>query len=451
MKSNPSIAILDAFRGQFRAGVFKRLSILAIGAILCPKLRTVSRCLRVMGLGQTSNYSSYYYALNRAKWSCIALSRVLLYLMLKLLNTSGVLQFTLDDSLVRRYGKRIRMKGRHHDAVRSRGRYKVVTPGLRWLSLQLLCQLPWSERLWSLPVLTIPCLTEKTCLKENFRYRSLAQRSCLILRLLRRWLPHHAIMVLADNGFQSAQLFREAEQLGITLITRSRSDICLFDPPSAQPKGKRGPKPKKGARQTSLKYRFENNLLHFSTVTLNWYQQQSLKVKLATGTALWYRDGVHPIAIRWFVISSDDEAFKPAFFIACHHQAFSALELAQAYRYRWNCEVTFHELRQHLGLETQRHWSHTAMTRVTPLLFGLYTLIVLFTLEQQPPTLPHHQAAWYTPDKKLDASFQDVLAFTRKRLWHRAINYSDSENQNRVCLIASRHLHSLLDTLAFAA
>ena len=113
--------------------------------------------------------------------------------------------------------------------------------------------------------------------------------------------------------------------------------------------------------------------------------------------------------------------------------------------------MTFQELRHCLGLETQRHWSHTAMTRVTPLIFGLYTLVVFFTLEQNPQSLPHHQAAWYTPDKKLDSSFQDVLAFTRKRLWHSTINYSDSAQQSPVCCISSKHLHSLLDTLAFAA
>ena len=136
-------------------------------------------------------------------------------------------------------------------------------------------------------------LNRKTCLQEGFRYRSLEQRSCLMLKLLRRWLPHHSIMVLADGGFLSPQLFHTAEQLGITLISRSRSDICLFDPAPAPVKGKRGPKPKKGARQTSLQYRFEHQHLSFKKVKLNWYQQ-TIEVDLATGTALWYRDGVPP-------------------------------------------------------------------------------------------------------------------------------------------------------------
>lgn len=193
----------------------------------------------------------------------------------------------LDDSL-RRYGQRLRRNGRH-DALRSRGRYTGVTPGVRWLSLQLLCQVPWSHRLGSLPLLTIACLSEKTCWQEGLRDRRLAQRSCLVWRLLRRWLAGHSIRVLADN-FLSARLFRAAEQLGITLVKRFET-------------GARSVKPAERA----------------------WYQQQSL-VPLATGTALWYRDGVAPIA-RCFVITSD-EAFKPALVIACHHQACSALARA---------------------------------------------------------------------------------------------------------------------------
>ena len=79
-----------------------------------------------MGLGQVGNYSSYYYALNRAKWSCLALSRIVLYLVLALVQVADVLQFTLDDSLVRRYGKQIKMRRgvtmtqcAHVDAIKS--------------------------------------------------------------------------------------------------------------------------------------------------------------------------------------------------------------------------------------------------------------------------------------------------------------------------------------------
>jgi hypothetical protein len=45
---------------------------------------------------------------------------------------------------------------------------------------------------------------------------------------------------------------------------------------------------------------------------------------------------------------------------------------------RWQLEVTFQEVRRHLGFETQRQWSDLAIRRTTPALLGLFSLITLF-------------------------------------------------------------------------
>jgi hypothetical protein len=37
---------------------------------------------------------------------------------------------------------------------------------------------------------------------------------------------------------------------------------------------------------------------------------------------------------------------------------------------------TFHEVRTHLGVETQRQWSNLAMLRTTPALLGLFDRLV---------------------------------------------------------------------------
>ena len=46
---------------------------------------------------------------------------------------------------------------------------------------------------------------------------------------------------------------------------------------------------------------------------------------------------------------------------------------------RWSLEVTFEESRQILGVETQRQWSDKAIERTTPALFGLFSLVTLFS------------------------------------------------------------------------
>jgi hypothetical protein len=78
-------------------------------------------------------------------------------------------------------------------------------------------------------------------------------------------------------------------------------------------------------------------------------------------------------------------------------------------------EVTFQEVRRHLGFETGRQWSEIAIRRSSPALLGLFSLVTLFTHRQKErlPTMVK-RAAWY--DKRLP-TFADALALMRKELW----------------------------------
>jgi hypothetical protein len=91
---------------------------------------------------------------------------------------------------------------------------------------------------------------------------------------------------------------------------------------------------------------------------------------------------------------------------------------------RWPLEVTFEEARTHLGLETQRQWNDLAIERTTPALLGLFSLIVLLAQALYPTgDLPLPQAAWYP---KTHATFHDVLALVRRRLWQQYLFRTDA-------------------------
>jgi len=78
---------------------------------------------------------------------------------------------------------------------------------------------------------------------------------------------------------------------------------------------------------------------------------------------------------------------------------------------RWRVEVTFAEVRRHLGVETQRQWSDMAIERTTPCLMALFSIICLFAsrLHKQQAIMPN-ATAWY---KKRQVTFSDVLATVR--------------------------------------
>jgi hypothetical protein len=44
---------------------------------------------------------------------------------------------------------------------------------------------------------------------------------------------------------------------------------------------------------------------------------------------------------------------------------------------RWSVEVAFHEVRRHLGVETQRQWLDKAITRTKPCLLALFSIVTL--------------------------------------------------------------------------
>jgi len=91
--------------------VWTHATVLLIGAILAPGKRTVTACLRVMGLSQEQCFVNYHRVLNRARWSALAASHVLLRVLITTFAPTGELIFGLDDTIERRRGEHITAKG----------------------------------------------------------------------------------------------------------------------------------------------------------------------------------------------------------------------------------------------------------------------------------------------------------------------------------------------------
>ena len=91
--------------------LWPHVQVLLAGAILVPGKRTVSAALRVMGLGQTEQFQRYHRALNRAVWSGREASQVLLGVLVRTLVPNGPLVIGVDETLERRWGKKIATKG----------------------------------------------------------------------------------------------------------------------------------------------------------------------------------------------------------------------------------------------------------------------------------------------------------------------------------------------------
>lgn len=412
---NEYITILGSFARLFSDRIWKHAKILLIGAILSPAERTVTAALRVTGLSMEKHFENYHRVLNRAAWSSWEASHLLLGLLISAFVMRGPVIMGLDDTIERRRGAKIKAKGIYRDPVRSSHGHFVKASGLRWLSLMLLAPIPWAGRIWALPFLTVLAPSERYYQGKTRKHKKLTEWALQVVLQARRWLPNRQLVVVADSGFAVIELLFRLRQLKnpVCMITRFRMDAALYEPAKAIP-GAMGRPRKKGKRLPTLKEVAEDQLTRWKRLTVQeWYGQKKRKIEIASGTAVWFHSGQPALPIRWVIVRDPKHIFKTQSLL-CTDLKISAEQIVQWFPRRWQVEVTFHETRTHLGVETQRQWADLSILRMTPALLSLFSIVTLLAnAHAHKQKLPVQQTAWYT--KKLP-TFSDALSIVRQTL-----------------------------------
>lgn len=398
-----------------RKTTWHKVEILVVGALLATGKRTVSAVLRVMGLSQEPNYAKYHQVLNRAVWSSLAASAILLRLLLKaFIQTNQWLVFGIDETIERRRGERINAKGIYRDPVRSSKEHFVKASGLRWVSLMLLTPIPWAQRIWALPFLTVLAPSERYYQQQGRKPKKLTDWARQMVFQLRRWLPQAALVVVGDSTYAALEFLHACQSLPtpVTVITRLRLDAALYEP--APPYSGKGRPRKKGQRLPTPQQVLEDTHTDWLRFTLPWYGQSQRELDIATFTAVWFHYGLPAVPIRCVLIRDVGGKFEPQALLSTD-LTFTPEQILDCFLRRWQMEPTFRHVRTHLGVETQRQWSDKAIARTTPSLLGLFSFITLLadTLLTQ-ETARARSAAWYP---KTLLTFSDALALVRHRLW----------------------------------
>jgi hypothetical protein len=403
-----------------------------------------------MRLRHEPHFPTYHRVLNRATWSSRTLSHLLLLLLLRaFVPDDAPLVVGSDETIERRRGAKIAAKGIYRDPVRSSTEHVVKTSGLRWVSMQLLAPVPWIGRVWALPFLTLLAPSERYHAKRGSRHKKVHDWGRQLIVQLRRWLPDRTLVVVADSAYAVSDLLASCRGLAVpvTMVTRLRLDAALDDPAPPRSPKQIGRPHVKGARQATLAQRVSAPTTQWQLVEVDWYGGGRREVEGATNTAVWYHSGLPPVPIRWVLIRDPKGRFE-AQALLCTDVGASAEQIVEWFVLRWQLEVTFHESRTHLGVETQRHWSEQAIMRTTPMLLGLFSLVTLFAHEVlQGGQLPLRQAAW---DEKTAPTFADRLAFVRHQLWPVALSSMSPITPDMVKIPRVVFQH-LTETLAFAA
>jgi hypothetical protein len=396
-----------------RKTTWHKVEILVVGAILATGKRTVTAVLRVMGLSQERHYAKYHQVLNRAVWSSLAVSAILLRLLLKtFVQPHELLVFGIDETIERRRGEPIAAKGIYRDPVRSSREHFVKASGLRWISLLLLTPIPWAQRVWALPFLTALAPSERYYQQRGRKPKNLTDWARQMVLQLRRWLPQAALGVVADSTYAALAFLHACQTVTVTVITRLRLDAALYEP--APPYSGKGRPRKKGQRLPTPQQVVQDPFTPWTRMTLPWYGQSQRQLDITTFTAVWFHYGLPAVPIRCLLIRDVAAQFEPQALLSTDLTLTPEQILAFFLR-RWQMEPTFQQVRTHLGVETQRQWSDKAIARTTPTLLGLFSFITLLahTLITGQGAQPR-SAAWYP---KSSLTFSDALALVRHHLW----------------------------------
>jgi len=440
-------AVILSFAGLFRQRTWRWAEELLAGAVLAPGIRTVASVLRVLGRSGERHFVNYHRVLSRAAWSSRAVARVLLGLLVRAFVPEGPIVLGIDDTIERRRGAHIAARGIYRDPVRSSRSHFVKTGGLRWLSVMLLAPILWARRVWALPVLTALAPSQRYNRERGRRHKRLTDWGRQMLLQVSRWLPGRALVLVADSSFAALDLLAALARR-MTCITRLRLDAQLYATAPPRPRGTPGRPRKKGARLPALSAVLADPKTRWQRrVVPRWYAHAARPIEIASGTAVWYHAGLPALPIRWVLIRDPLQRFDPQALL-CTQPDFKPLEVVQSFVQRWQLEVTFEEMRRHLGMETQRQWSPLAIARTTPVLLGLYSLVTLLaTRLVQGGALPVRQAAWY---RKTLPTFSDALAAVRRHWW-RAIGLSISTREHDIIKVPRRVFQRLHEAACYAA
>jgi hypothetical protein len=432
MKFTPPVeveAVVTAFAPLFSRPTWERVQVLLCGALLSPA-STLTAALRALGLGGDEHFANFHRVLNRAQWSAFqAASKLLLLLVEAFVAAGAPLILTIDDTVERRWGRKIKARAIYRDPRRSSRTCFQKTSGLRWISVHLAVTIPWAQRVWALPVLTALAPSERyePYLEKGRKYKHLPRRARGLMGAIWRWAAplKRPVIFVADKTYASMELLAWAVRVSadhlerpLSIVTRLRLDARLFEEPPPRQPGRRGRNKLTGARQPNLAARLVDEATRWQKKTVAWYGSEGSaerEVEFCSGEALWYHPGVAPVPIRWVLIRDPQGRFDPLALMSTD-RGLAPGRIVELYVQRWPAEVTFEETNKHLGLSGQRQWSDKAIERTTPVRLALFSLVALIAerLHRSGRPIQARCAAWYP---KSVPTFSDALAAVRGLLW----------------------------------
>lgn len=406
---------ISEFSSIFSKKVFEHAKVLLLGSLLVVGRRTVCSALRAVGMSEDKRFHKYHRVLSRSKWSCYKASNILLKMLVKyFFNGHENLTFGIDETIERRWGAKIKARGIYRDAVRSSKSHFVKCSGLRWICMMLLTPISWADRIWALPFLSVLAPSERYYKQKGKKHKKMTDMARQMILQLSRWLPDHLITIVADSSYSVFTLLNAVSPY-VTMISPLRLDAALYDFVPPRPKGKIGRNRKKGERLIGLEQILNDPSTKWTEIIIpKWYDKENVKMLICSACCIWYKGGEPPVKIRWVLLKDPSGKIKSRALL-CTDLDLEPKKIINEFIKRWTVEVTFEQVRAHLGVETQRQWSDKAIARTTPILMALFSIITIWADQLNVKGFIHIKpSAWYLKEQPC---FSDAIAAVRQQIW----------------------------------
>jgi hypothetical protein len=419
----PSLAdLLDGFGICFRQEAFQTFRLIVAAWALCPGPHTIAEVWQMTGLAAKRHHDLAYSLFHSARWDWDDVARVLILLIVARLIPAGAVWLAVDDTLAHKRGAKVAFGGFFLDAVTSTRRRKNFRFGLNWVVVGLAVQLPFRpDRYFCLPVAWRVYKKKGTA-----GYQKRTQLAAGLARLVAGCLPGRECWLVGDAAYLSAAVLKGRPD-NLRVIGPLRWDAALYGLPPACPRGRRGPRRKKGERLPAPRQMIEDVARYPAAEREVSFLRQPRRLRVqVVRDLLWYSGaGSEPVTL--VLVRDPAGQWRDAALLATSTDV-SAEWVISGYCRRWSLEVAFFDSKQFLGLHEPRVWSERSVERAHPMAWFVLSLTVLwYALAGRHGRQVRRERPWYK-DKKGPA-LADMLGALRLQLWEGRITRTSGEGE----------------------
>jgi len=408
--------LVRAFSGAFTRPTFQRVTLLILGVILSLRRRTITGILRALGPLAQRHWSDFHRVLCCRVGSTCSLGCGLVAMILERVTEDQPVVGPADHTHPQHQGKHVYGKGRHHDACRSTHSHRVSVWGHNWVTLAIHIKVPFCSRPWALPVLVALVRPEEWNPQHGRRHKTPTRRAMQLLAMLMHGFPERKLMLVGDGGYASHELARfcHRHQEHVTLGSRFHPQANLYEAPANRRSRNAGRPPVKGRKlpmphdvgQPSKGQRF--------TVDAWGGGPRCVELSSGEGHGFKAKNSGGRVPVRWVFVDDLTSTHRDESFHGTD-PALAREKIVGRFTGRWSIEVTFQEVRAHLGFTTVRNGSRKSVLRTAPCRLGLFSLVSLMLARAGEAQTPKAASGpWYP---KTEATFSDAMRTVRRQCW----------------------------------